>query len=173
MIIALTRNGTIGEIGTFTHLSKNGSYVQSLFKDRETVIAVEAEVSEVARQENDTSSPVIAPAPAPAPAQTEDKRRQLGDSSVYKYYFGSIGKTFALTLLFLELGWTFLQSFPCKSLYKITKRVREISNMKCVAVWLKLWLDSIARKEERNGYFLGIYSMLQVTGVIWFAILIW
>lgn len=45
----------------------------------------------------------------------EDKRRQLGDSTVYKYYFGSIGKFLIITLVALELVWAFLQSFPSKS----------------------------------------------------------
>jgi hypothetical protein len=44
----------------------------------------------------------------------EDKRRQLGDSTVYKYYFGSIGKVFLVILLGIEIVWAFLQSFPSK-----------------------------------------------------------
>lgn len=54
------------------------------------------------------TSPAIRPA-------DQDKRRQLGDATVYKYYFGSIGVPFALTLLVLEVVWAFLQSFPCES----------------------------------------------------------
>jgi ATP-binding cassette subfamily C (CFTR/MRP) protein 1 len=44
----------------------------------------------------------------------DDKRRQTGDSTVYKYYFGSIGTIFIVTLFVLEVVWAFLQSFPSK-----------------------------------------------------------
>lgn len=44
----------------------------------------------------------------------DDKRRQLGDSTVYKYYFSSIGTIFIVTLFALEIIWAFLQSFPSK-----------------------------------------------------------
>lgn len=48
----------------------------------------------------------------------DDKRRQTGDSTVYKYYFGSIGTVFIATLLVLEIVWGFLQSFPSKLSYQ-------------------------------------------------------
>lgn len=48
----------------------------------------------------------------------DDKRRQTGDSTVYKYYFGSIGTVFIVTLFVLELIWAFLQSFPSKLNYQ-------------------------------------------------------
>lgn len=44
--------------------------------------------------------------------EQEDQRRQLGDRTVYRYYFGAIGKTFLITLLVLEITWAFLESFP-------------------------------------------------------------
>ena len=43
-----------------------------------------------------------------------DKRRQLGDSTVYRSYFGSIGVQFVVILLTLELAWGFLQTFPSR-----------------------------------------------------------
>lgn len=46
----------------------------------------------------------------------DDKRRQTGDSTVYKYYFGSIGTVSIVTLLVLEVVWAFLQSFPSRKL---------------------------------------------------------
>ncbi|KAK1256135.1 hypothetical protein MKX07_008394 [Trichoderma sp. CBMAI-0711] len=83
----------------------------------------------------------------------EDKRRQLGDSTVYKYYFGSIGKVFLVILLGIEIVWAFLQSFP--------------------TVWLKFWTDSNGQGNDDSGYYLGAYAALQIIGVLWFALLIW
>lgn len=45
----------------------------------------------------------------------DDKRRQLGDSTVYKYYFSSIGAVSIIVMFALEIVWAFLQSFPSKS----------------------------------------------------------
>ena len=42
------------------------------------------------------------------------------------------------------------------------------------AVWLKFWTDAnAANPNERTGYYLGVFSALQVLGVITFALQIW
>ncbi|KAJ9423831.1 P-loop containing nucleoside triphosphate hydrolase protein [Fusarium oxysporum] len=56
-------------------------------------------------------------------------------------------------LLVLEIIWAFLESFP--------------------TIWLKFWTDDNANGNDQAGYYLGIYAALQVTAVIWFAVLIW
>lgn len=48
----------------------------------------------------------------PVKEQEPDERRQLGDRTVYRYYFGSIGYAFLGTLIILEIVWAFLESFP-------------------------------------------------------------
>lgn len=90
---------------------------------------------------------------AASTTENSDKRRQRGDPAVYKYYGRSIGLKALATLLLLEAGWAFLQSFP--------------------TVWLNFWNDSIIRNENRAGYYIGIYAALQTVAVIWFALLIW
>jgi hypothetical protein len=42
-----------------------------------------------------------------------------------------------------------------------------------LAIWLKFWSDDNAKGNDRSGYYLGVYAALQITGVIWFAVLIW
>lgn len=106
----------------------------------------------------------------------DDKRRQLGDSTVYKYYFGSIGPIFIITLLALEIVWAFLQSFPSKSRTRVYTSPFLSSDLyltNCLAVWLKFWTDSNSQGHTQTGLYLGVFSALQVIGVLWFALLIW
>lgn len=87
-------------------------------------MANEAESNEIALNSEKTT-PEIAVNGSSASVQykakqidtKDDKRRQVGDSTVYRYYFGSIGKVFLLTLLALEVGWAFLESFPSTYLW--------------------------------------------------------
>jgi hypothetical protein len=44
----------------------------------------------------------------------DDASRQLGDWSVYKYYFRSIGPNATIIFLFFASGWAFLNAFPSK-----------------------------------------------------------
>ncbi|KAK2675775.1 AAA ATPase domain [Fusarium oxysporum f. sp. vasinfectum] len=53
----------------------------------------------------------------------------------------------------LEIIWAFLESFP--------------------TIWLKFWTDDNANGNDQAGYYLGTYAALQVTAVIWFAVIIW
>ncbi|KAJ3942687.1 uncharacterized protein N0V96_006906 [Colletotrichum fioriniae] len=84
----------------------------------------------------------------------EDKRRQLGDWSVYGYYFGSVGAFLVAILMVLEVTWAFFSTFP--------------------TVWLKFWTDSQADSPgSHDAYYLGVYAAFQVSGVLCFAVLIW
>lgn len=44
----------------------------------------------------------------------DDPSRQLGDWSVYKYYFRSIGPNATIIFLVFASGWAFLNAFPSK-----------------------------------------------------------
>lgn len=45
---------------------------------------------------------------------------------------------------------------------------------KTAAVWLKFWTDADGNNTgQQAGYYIGVYSALQILAVIWFAILIW
>mgnify|MGYP005988735669 CR=1 FL=1 len=110
MVLVLNRDGTPQESGSFAEISKSGGYLQALQASfMETTAEGSSERHQPRRVE---AAPKHGPTARPA---NQDKRRQLGDATVYKYYFGSIGVPFALTLLVLEVVWAFLQSFPCKS----------------------------------------------------------
>lgn len=44
----------------------------------------------------------------------EDKRRQRGDFTVYRFFFSQIGIWLTLGLLTVEIAWAFLENFPSK-----------------------------------------------------------
>ncbi|TVY72155.1 ABC transporter atnG [Fusarium oxysporum f. sp. cubense] len=148
-IICLNKDGKISEQGTFSDLKDTDGYVHSLLRDR--VHGGEAPTLETDDIKEQASK--LAQATPKQPANEEDTRRQRGDSTVYGYYFSSTGGLFMIVLLVLEIIWAFLESFP--------------------TIWLKFWTDDNASGNDQAGYYLGIYAALQVTAVIWFAVLIW
>ncbi|RKK95508.1 hypothetical protein BFJ68_g14723 [Fusarium oxysporum] len=148
-IICLNKDGKISEQGTFSDLKDTDGYVHSLLRDR--VHGGEAPTLETDDIKEQASK--LAQATPKQQANEEDTRRQRGDSTVYRYYFSSTGGLFMIVLLVLEIIWAFLESFP--------------------TIWLKFWTDDNANGNDQAGYYLGIYAALQVTAVIWFAVLIW
>ncbi|VTT59468.1 unnamed protein product [Fusarium fujikuroi] len=148
-IICLNKDGKISEQGTFFDLKDTDGYVHSLLRDG----VHRDEVSTLATDNIKEQASKKAQAPPKQQADEEDMRRQRGDSTVYRYYFSSTGGLFMIVLLVLEIIWAFLESFP--------------------TIWLKFWTDDNAHGNGQAGYYLGIYAALQVTAVIWFAVLIW
>ncbi|KAH0496963.1 hypothetical protein TgHK011_004301 [Trichoderma gracile] len=153
LIIVLGRDGNITEQGSLAQLQATGGYVQTLTASNPIVEHNDAGQDEIFSEPRDVDSAPKVEYKAKQVEIKEDKRRQLGDSTVYKYYFGSIGSFFLITLLGIELVWAFLQSFP--------------------TVWLKFWTDSSGQGRDNTGYYLGVYAALQIIGVLWFALLIW
>jgi hypothetical protein len=45
---------------------------------------------------------------------SDDKSRQLGDRTVYNYYFRTMGATTTVICFSLACGWAFLTTFPSK-----------------------------------------------------------
>lgn len=109
LLIFLDQNGQIAEQGSFEDLRRTSPIVQDLL-DKITgtsSLTQEDETEEV--QPDDVTKPAVKDIVA---EEQQDQRRQLGDRTVYRYYFGAIGKTFLVTLLVLEITWAFLESFP-------------------------------------------------------------
>ncbi|KAL6698201.1 P-loop containing nucleoside triphosphate hydrolase protein [Trichoderma pleuroticola] len=144
LIISLGREGNIVEQGTFSQLLASDGYVQNLTAKRAITSNPEVQDEIISESRAEASTPKVE-YKAKQVEIKDDKRRQLGDSTVYKYYFGSIGSIFIITLLALEIVWAFLQSFP----------------------------NSNSQGHTRSGLYLGFFSALQIIGVFWFALLIW
>lgn len=113
-IIALGREGKITEQGSFERLLTADGYVQSLMANKSIVSVTDAHQDEIISESGADASVPKVEYKAKQVEVKDDKRRQTGDSTVYKYYFGSIGTVFVVTLLVLEVVWAFLQSFPSK-----------------------------------------------------------
>ncbi|KAF5559536.1 multidrug resistance-associated 1 [Fusarium napiforme] len=147
-IICLNKDGKISEQGPFSGLKDADGYVHSFLRDR----IHGGEASTLATDDIEEKASKLAQATPKHQANEEDTRRQRGDSTVYRYYFSSTGGLFMIVLLVLEIIWSFLESFP--------------------TIWLKFWTDDNASGNDQAGYYLGIYTALQVTAVIWFVIVL-
>lgn len=110
LIVSLTRDGTISQKGTFSQLQHAEGYVKSLLVSRQ-----ESTSDEDIHDDEEDVPPRTDAKPAAVAAKQDDKRRQLGDSTIYRYYFSNIGIWFVIGLLGLEVGWAFLESFPSTS----------------------------------------------------------
>jgi len=91
-------------------LSGSGGYIQDLLAARKD----DPEISPT-EQVGDLSETAVESKAAKVAEGTDDKRRQVGDMTVYKYYFSSIGVSPVTVLLFLEILWAFFSTFPSKS----------------------------------------------------------
>ncbi|KAK1596393.1 multidrug resistance-like protein [Colletotrichum navitas] len=154
MIITL-QGGKIAEMGSFDDCQNTEGYVSSLIaseshdngKDGEDIVRRETTADE-------TTCLVPAKKKTKAVPEGEDERRQLGDWSVYGYYFGTIGALLVVVMLFLQMTWAFFSTFP--------------------TVWLNFWTDANAEAPgQRDAYYLGVYAAFQIGGVLSFGVLIW
>jgi len=113
VIVALGKDKTIVELGSFADLHRAGGYVQELLESHAKAASHADTTPSPDRKEPETvkQSKVV----AKTAEEAEDKRRQLGDLAVYSYYFGSIGAGFLIALIFFELLWAFFSTFPSES----------------------------------------------------------
>ncbi|RGP61630.1 hypothetical protein FLONG3_10459, partial [Fusarium longipes] len=151
-IICLSDEGKISQQGSFQNLQNGDGFVKHLLKGKTTHSKPEALEGPTEEESTEKTNRPKHETPKQRD-EPNDARRQNGDSTVYRYYFSSTGGLFMLALLGLEIVWAFLESFP--------------------TIWLKFWTDDNEKGGGRTGYYLGIYSALQIMGVIWFALLIW
>jgi hypothetical protein len=100
-------DGTIAAQGTFDELNSEGGYLRPFaleHTDRQSSKKSDISFEERRGIPEDTVT---------SPAQTVgDKARQLGDWTVYKYYFRSIGFANTATFFALQLIWVVLLKFP-------------------------------------------------------------
>lgn len=107
-VIALGNNGDIVEQGTFEELNKTDGYVSSL------------SVQETQHQSQSTEPEgkfSLGQIPASSALQSgmDEKKRQLGDLTVYRYYFRAVGTMTTFLFAFFAAAHGFFYSFPSKS----------------------------------------------------------
>ncbi|TDZ40639.1 ABC transporter atnG [Colletotrichum spinosum] len=150
-IIALG-DGKIVEMGTFDECREADGYVKSLLSA--VVTDDNGEEAQLVTATDEDSLDTSTATKSKASEEEEDMRRQLGDWSVYSYYFGSVGMVLVGIMLFLQITWAFFSTFP--------------------TIWLKFWTDHNAEHPNQDSaYYLGAYAAFQVSGVLCFAVLIW
>ncbi|KAL9109116.1 MAG: hypothetical protein Q9227_006207 [Pyrenula ochraceoflavens] len=143
-IIALGKDGAIIEQGDFQTLNSKDGYVRSLCVRHADDIKDKQEV-----QLNQTKEQVkngTRRKPTTKSRPPDDRKRQLGDTSVYHFYFQALGRPITIVFLFWQICWAFFQAFP--------------------TVWLKWWTDNNARYPSTYiGRYLGVYTGLQIIGL--------
>lgn len=151
--VIVLRDGVVAEQGDFASLNKTGGYVASLGKHGDPEAASsDAAGSSEATAESEQDQEARPKTVKASPDQPEDKRRQRGDSAVYGFFLKAIGMPFAIGLLASEISWAFLSTFS--------------------TVWLNFWSEANAENPNQHiGYYLGIYSALQVLGVVSFGLM--
>jgi len=103
-IIALGNSGGIIEQGTFDELNRSNGYVHSFLVQQ-------------SKQQSLGTKPAgnFRLAPMPRSDVMDNKKRQLGDLSVYMYYFRTLGKTVTFVFIFFAAAHGFFFSFPSKT----------------------------------------------------------
>lgn len=105
-IIALAPNGEILEQGTFEHLNTSQGYVRSFSVQQ-------------AKRNSKISEPVGkrtlgAMVKSPLADSMDEKKRQMGDMSIYAYYFRSIGLFWTILFFMYSAMLGFFSTFPSK-----------------------------------------------------------
>ncbi len=158
-IVVLNEKGKIAEQGSFKQLTASGGYVSNLdlqaaewrFKSKETNLDQLLSMSHAASK----PAHFTAPPPIDTVETTEfEANKRTGDLSIYAYYAKSVGWFSVATFVVAISAYVFCISFP--------------------QVWLGWWAAANARTpNQKMGYYLGIYAMLGVMGMISLVISTW
>ncbi|KAJ5933154.1 hypothetical protein N7516_007643 [Penicillium verrucosum] len=148
-IIALG-NGTIIEQGSFDKLTASQGYVQRLGLKGSSDNAASAEkmTSNKNPQESNPEMLHTTMTNTSSTATGADVSRQIGDKTVYKHYFKSMGWILAGCSLIFSVLFGFFTNFP--------------------TVWLTYWTDDISSEHPTHpyAYYAGIYALLQICALI-------
>ncbi|KAJ5962864.1 hypothetical protein N7501_007805 [Penicillium viridicatum] len=148
-IIALG-NGTIIEQGSFDKLMASQGYVQHLGLKGSSDNAASAEktTSNKMPQESKPEMLHTTMTNTSSTAPDADASRQIGDKTVYKHYFKSMGWILAGCSLIFGVLFGFFTNFP--------------------TVWLTYWTGDISSEHPTHpyAYYAGIYALLQVCALI-------
>ena len=150
-IIALNAAGMVSQQGSFEQLMTTKGYVQDLqikasnkesgAKDTLDENEVPAKEDSLQLAERPTSS---SPATEKSTTDASGVARQLGDRSVYKHYFKSMGLPLAGSMFWFAAQFGFFYNFP--------------------TIWLKFWSDDTDQHTPKHsfGFYVGIYAFLQL-----------
>lgn len=156
-IIVLDEKGQIAEQGSFSELNLGGGHVSSL-----NLSQADWRIREQGQSTLDklmvTASQDHLPALPPTKEIIEDEEfeanKRTGDLSIYAFYAKSVGWFSVVTFMVAISAYVFCISFP--------------------QIWLGWWATANAREPNENlGYWLGIYALLGVAGLISLIVSCW
>ncbi|KAL4952600.1 P-loop containing nucleoside triphosphate hydrolase protein [Aspergillus filifer] len=140
-ILVLDKHGFVTEQGAFAALDAAGGYISSFALDRP-----DAKAQVIAKDKVEVSNVDVYPVDKSSDTES-DSYRGVGDIAVYQYYVRSIGMLPTIFFAVAISGFIFCISFP--------------------SMWVKWWASSNeANPGERTAYYLGIYAMLSVIGML-------
>lgn len=162
-IVVLNEKGKIAEQGSFKELNSAGGYVSSFGLQPADWIVQSTEMTNLDQVlAMTTTSKIVYPTVSPVKGQSKvlaettefEANKRTGDLAIYAYYAKSVGLFAVLTFVFAMCGYVFCISFP--------------------QIWLGWWATANAeRPNQRIGYYLGIYAMLGVLGLVSLIISCW
>ena len=156
-IVVLGDNGKITEQGSYKELIASGGYVSSL-----DLAPVEWTIKSKEMSLDQLLLPMVKTGihePPPIElAHTSDlefeANKRTGDLSIYAFYARSVGTFAVITFVVAISGYVFCISFP--------------------QIWLAWWADANATKpNQRLGYWLGIYALLGIGGLLSLVVGCW
>ncbi|RYP73609.1 hypothetical protein DL771_003497 [Monosporascus sp. 5C6A] len=148
-IIALG-GGTVVEQGSFDELMTRQGYVQRLglrgSSDSDAPFGKKTSKKSVRESKPQLLHTTTTNTSSLAPHT--DESRKVGDRTVYKHYFKSMGLSLAACSLFFAALLGFFANFP--------------------TIWLKYWSDDVYSEQpaHTSAYYAGIFALLQICGLI-------
>lgn len=158
-IVALDGSGKIAEQGTFQELNATGGYVAGFELPPADWTVRSSEMTNLDQVlAMNTASKITYPTLPPSketPETTEfEANKRTGDLAIYAYYAKSVGMFAVVTFIVAMCAYVFCISFP--------------------QIWLGWWAAANAEHpNQRLGYWLGIYAMLGVMGLVSLIISCW
>jgi ATP-binding cassette subfamily C (CFTR/MRP) protein 1 len=172
LVVVLSANGTIAGQGSFQELCAAENNATKFITSVDT--GSEAETTPASTHE---AKPTNAGKTrmAEGTSKPDDKRldssRQNGDFGIYKYYFTCISWTVVAIFLLLQFAYAFLCTFPSEQSDTSLEAVHWLTE---TAVWLKWWADANMQvSHSPYGYYIGIYTALQLGALALSAAVTW
>ena len=158
-IVVLDEDGRIAEQGSFTELNAAGGYVSNFELPPADWTIRSAELTNLDQvlamaTTNKIVYPTLPPSKELAETTEFEANKRTGDLAIYAYYAKSVGSFAVVTFVVAMCAYVFCISFP--------------------QIWLGWWADANAeRPNQKLGYYLGIYAILGVMGLVSLIISCW
>lgn len=146
-VISLGSGGHVFEQGIFEHLNEARGYIQSL----SVSVGRQAEKTgaETSTTDIKDANKTVTSAQPSTVGIIQERNRRLGDFSMYRYYFQTVGTAATVIFVFLAISFAFFIAFP--------------------TVWLKWWADKNTRNElvtwKDDIVYNLVYGILQLLGL--------